>query len=102
MRIIKPLAVKDYWRKHPDAEPWLKGWMVVVRAANWHSVNDVRGTYKDADAVKVASGSTVTVFNVKGNRYRLVVAIHYNSQCIYVRYFMTHAEYNNQLWKNRH
>ncbi len=48
------------------------------------------------------SGNTVTIFKVKGNSYRLMVAIHYNAQRIYVRDFMTHEEYNSQAWKKRH
>jgi mRNA interferase HigB len=102
MRIIKPLAVKSYYEKHRDAESWLKGWLVVARAAKWQSLNDVRKTYKKADMAKVESGSTATIFDVKGDQYRLIVSIHYNTQRIYIRDFMTHAEYNNQLWKQRH
>jgi mRNA interferase HigB len=102
MRIIKPLTVKRYYEKHRDAEAWLKSWLVVVKAAKWQNLEDVRRTYKRADAARVQSGSTVTIFDVKGNSYRLIVAIHYNTQRVYVRDFMTHEEYNNQLWKRRH
>jgi mRNA interferase HigB len=102
MRIIKPLAVKGYYEKHRNAEAWLKGWLVVAKAARWQSLNDVRKAYKKADMARVGSGSTVTIFDVKGDQYRLIVSIHYNTQRIYIRDFMTHAEYNNQLWKKRH
>jgi mRNA interferase HigB len=102
VRVIKPTTLKSYYEKHRDAESWLKGWLVVARAAEWEGLSDVRKTYKKADAAKVESGSTVTIFDVKGDRYRLIVAIHYNTQRIYIRDFMTHEEYNNQLWKKRH
>ena len=102
MRIIKPLTVRKYYAKHRDAESWLKTWMVVAKAATWRNLNEVQKTYKTADSAGVKSGSTVTIFDVKGNKYRLIVAIHYDAQRIYVRDFMTHAEYNNQQWKKRH
>jgi len=101
MRIIKPLTVKRYYEKHRDAESWLKSWLLVAKGARWRSLEDVRKTYKRADAAKVQSGSTVTIFDVKGNTYRLIVAIHYNTQRVYIRDFMTHEEYSNQLWKRR-
>lgn len=102
MRIIKPLSIKRYYEKHRDAESWLKAWLVVAKAAKWQSLIDVRKTYKNAESATVTSGSTVTIFDVKGDNYRLIVAIHYNTQRIYIRDFMTHEEYNNQLWKKRH
>jgi len=102
MRIIKPLTVKRYYEKHRDAEPWLKAWLVVAKAAKWQSLDDVRKSYKKADVAKAQSGCTVTIFDVKGNKYRLIVSIHYNTERLYVRDFMTHAEYNNDLWKKRH
>jgi mRNA interferase HigB len=102
MRIIKPSALKAFTTKHPDAAVWLRNWKVVTKAARWASINDVRRTYPSADAATTASGATVTVFNVRGNNYRLIVAIHYNTQRVYVREFLTHAEYNDQKWKRRH
>jgi mRNA interferase HigB len=102
VRIIKPTTVRDYYRKHRDAESWLKRWRVTVEAADWRSLADVRRAYPDADAAPAASGNTVTIFNVKGKRYRLIVAIHYNMQRVYIRDFLTHAEYNDQKWKQRH
>jgi mRNA interferase HigB len=56
--------------------------------------------YPHADAVTVASGRTVVVFNIRGNRYRLVTAIHYNRQLVYTLRFMTHAEYSKNRWKD--
>ena len=102
MRVIKPTAIKGYYAKHPDAAGWLKAWLLVVENSSWQSLVDVRRTYKDADAAVAASGNRVTIFNVEGHRYRLIVAIHYNMQRVYVREFLTHEEYNNQRWKKRH
>ena len=102
MRIIKPLTLRGYYAKHADAKVWLMAWMLVVDKAEWQSINDVRKTYPNADSAETDSGCIVTIFNVKGGRYRLIVAIHYNAQRVYIRDFMTHAEYDNQLWKKRH
>jgi mRNA interferase HigB len=102
MRLIKPLTVRRYGARHKDAEDWLKNWMIVVKAAKWRSLEDVRRTYPRTTTAVGDSKSVVTIFKVKGNNYRLMVAIHYNTQRIYVRDFMTHEEYNSQAWKRRH
>jgi mRNA interferase HigB len=61
---------------------------------------EVRRAYPHADPVPVASGRSVVVFNIRGNRYRLVTAIHYNRQIVYTLRFMTHAEYSKDRWKD--
>ena len=60
---------------------------------------DVRGCYPNADTVRVRSGRAVIVFNVCGNTYRLIVALHFNSQMAYTLRFLTHAEYDRDGWK---
>ena len=80
----------------------LSAWLKVARAAEWQSIQEVRRHYPHADAVKVASGNTVTVFNVCGNRYPLIVSIKYRMQTIFVRDFLTHGEYSKGAWKGRH
>ena len=74
-------------------------WLKAARGANWRSLQDVRRTYGNADGVRVASGNTVTVFNVGGGKYRLIVAINYRWGMVYVLRFMTHAEYDKDQWK---
>lgn len=59
----------------------------------------MRAVFPSADPVKVSSGKTVHVFNVKGNAYRLVTAIHYNRGKIFVLQFLTHADYSKDRWK---
>ena len=60
---------------------------------------DVRQCYPDIDSVKVRSGRTVLVFNLRRNDYRLIAAAHFNRQIVYVMRFMTHAEYGKDRWK---
>jgi mRNA interferase HigB len=102
MHVISPGALRAFWRRHRDAEGALKQWLSDARAARWASLEDVRRAYPHADAVKVTSGATVTVFNIKGNAYRLIVALHYNRQKAFIRDFLTHAEYSKNAWKHRH
>ena len=86
--------------RRPQAGAWLACWCKAVRAARWRSLADVRKTYPSADAVTVNSGRTVTVFNVCGNNYRLLAALHYNRKIVFTLRFLTHAEYSKAEWKN--
>jgi len=102
MRIIKESTLDEFAARYPDAADWLENFAETVRNSSWKSIQDVRRIYSHADAVTVESGKTVTVFNVRGNRYRLVMAMHYNrGGRAFVRDFMTHAEYNKGYWKKR-
>jgi mRNA interferase HigB len=96
--VIEPFlvsAAKDY----PKAAAYLDTWRKVVKAATWPSLADVRQSYPSADAVRVQSGRTVVVFNVCGNTYRLIVAVHFNRQIVYTLRFLTHSEYSKDTWK---
>lgn len=101
MRIITVSTLRAHWQKHPDAKAWLTTWILITRKANWVSLVDVRKTYPHADPANAASGAVVTIFNVCRHKYRLIVAIHYRSKRVYVREFLTHAEYSKNHWKAR-
>ena len=92
MVLISRRALREFWERHPDAEPPLRDWATTVAAADWSSLHQVRAVYPQADAVADARGRTRTVFNVRGNRYRLVVRIVYAVRTVYVTGVMTHAE----------
>ena len=98
--MISRKAVSDWGKKFPHAAESLKAWLRNARAATWESIADVREAYPHADPVKVQSGKIVVVFNIRGHRYRLITAIHYNSQRIYTLRFLTHAEYSKDRWKD--
>ena len=74
-------------------------WLRAAKQAGWQSLIDLRRTCPHAASVRVASGKTVTVFNIKGNDYRLITAIHYDRQTVYVLRFLTHAEYSKDRRK---
>lgn len=99
MRIIAERAVDEFAMRYPDAANRLQLFVPILRAATWRNLQQVRTTFPHADAVTVESGKTVTVFNVKGNQYRLVLALHYNTQVAYVLRFMPHKEYSRGSWK---
>jgi mRNA interferase HigB len=100
MRIIHGGTVKGWAAQFPDAAEALTAWLKVATQATWNSLAEVRQVYPHADPVAVASGRTVVVFNIRGNRYRMVTAVHYNRQPIYTLRFMTHAEYSKDRWKD--
>ena len=102
MRIVKPSTIRHYRQRYPDAQAFLDNWLKVARVAEWQSILEVRRQYPHADAATVASGNTVTIFNVAGNKYRLVVSIKYRMQTVFIRDFLTHAEYDKGHWKARH
>ncbi|MEO5715367.1 MAG: type II toxin-antitoxin system HigB family toxin [Luteolibacter sp.] len=99
LRIIKEHFLKEAVPSGSKAGKWLEAWRIAVRAAGWGSIGDVRKTYLSADFVKIESGRSVTVFNVCGNDYRLLTAIHYDKQRVYTLRFLTHAEYDKNKWK---
>ena len=82
MRIIKRSTLAAYGQRNPQAETGLLGWHKLAKKSRWTCLPDVRATFPHADGVTVASGRSVVVFNIAGNKYRLITAIHYNRQLV--------------------
>ena len=101
MRLIDIKTFTQFWTKHADSQEALTKWHQIAEKANWRSIREVRNVYPHADAVKVKSGRTVTVFNIMGGNYRLITAIHYNSQIIFLMMVLTHKEYSTDNWKKK-
>ncbi|MBI4002156.1 MAG: type II toxin-antitoxin system HigB family toxin [Nitrospira defluvii] len=99
MRIITSTRLRTYWTEYRQAKSSLEHWLVLARAAKWFHVPDVRRTFPGAGLVTVSSGRTVVIFNIGGNKYRLVTVIHYNTRKVFVLRFLTQAEYDSQRWK---
>lgn len=74
---------------------------MLTQGALWACLDDVRATFPHADLVKVQSGRKVVVFNIAGNRFRLVTAIHFNLGKVFVLRFMSHADYSRDRWKEQ-
>jgi mRNA interferase HigB len=100
MRVIHGGTVKQWAARYADAGESLAAWLKNAIDARWQNLAAVRQVYPHADPVEVASGRTVVVFNIRGNRYKLVTAIHYNRQVVYTLCFMTHGEYSKNRWKD--
>lgn len=90
MRIISRKKLIACWTKYPDVENPLKAWEKEAEHAQWETPSDIKARYHSAD---FRPGNRV-VFNIKGNHYRLVVKIHYNTGIIYIRFIDTHEEYD--------
>ena len=99
VRVIKRLPLRVFWEKWPAAEAPLRNWYRDTSAACWHNFSQVKETFRSTDQVKVSSGNTVTVFDIGGNKFRLVVKISYEKQKVYVLRVMTHKEYDTNRWK---
>jgi mRNA interferase HigB len=99
MRITSRDYLLEASRRHADATSPLLAWTRVVEAADWRNLADVHQTYPHADAVKLDSGTTVTIFNIGGNKYRLLTAISYPIRAVNVLAILTHAEYDKEKWK---
>ena len=89
MRIFTEQTLKEYIGVHPDARVALQEWVSIVKRSEWTCFADIRQTFGSADAV----GNQHFVFNIKGNRYRLVVVIKFTIRFVYIRFIGTHDEY---------
>src|SRR5438552_2181400 len=101
MQLLNASVLDRFTRKHTDAAQWIAAWRLTVERAAWSSIDDVRKIFPSADGVKLRPGVVVTVFNVKGNEYRLITSIAYVRQAVYVLDAMSHAEYDKEKWKRK-
>jgi mRNA interferase HigB len=85
----------EFARTHPDARAPLNYWLAIVRKTDYASFAGLRITFPSADQV-----GRFTVFNIGGNKFRLIAAIHYNRQKVYIRHVLTHAEYSRGAWRS--
>lgn len=93
MRIITRRALRQFWEEHPRgpaAKTALQTWYDVVRHADWKNPAEIKSTFGDASILK---GGRV-VFNVGGNKFRLVTHVNYPHQIVYIRFVGTHREYD--------
>ena len=95
MRIISKTKLKEFWEKHSDSETALEFWYQNSKKALWKNSAELKKDFPHADSV-----GRCTVFNVDGNKYRLVTKIIYAAQVIYIRFVLTHPEYDKDFWKS--
>lgn len=90
MRIIEKGTLREFWLRHVDSEQALKAWYQETNKSEWHHPNDIKTGYSNASIL----ADNRIVFNIKGNRYRLIVKINYFYQMVWIRFIRTHAEYD--------
>jgi mRNA interferase HigB len=103
MRVLSRTRLRDFWQAKPSqakSEKSLRQWYKMAKAARWKTPAAVKREFgKNVDFVQVKSGNTVGVFNIHGNDYRLIAAIHYDYPRVFVLRILTHREYDTNRWK---
>ena len=95
MNTISLKKIREFAEIHPDSESSLKAWYKMTKKARWRSIAAVREVYPHADLV-----GKYTIFNIRGNHYRLIAEINYQYQQILIREILTHEEYDKDKWKS--
>ena len=90
MRIIAVSQLKIFWQQHPGSEQSFLCWIDEAKKANWQTPADIKAPFRHASILK----SNRVVFNIKGNKYRVIVAVQYKFQLVYIRFVGTHQEYD--------
>lgn len=90
MRIIALKTLKDFWLKEPESEEALKAWYSEALSASWKDPSEIKDQYRSASILK----DSRVVFNICGNKFRLIVKINYSFGMIYIRFVGTHKEYD--------
>ena len=94
MHVISRKRLNEFAEEHREAKPALAHWYHLIKRGNFDNFVELRAVFPSADQV-----GKLTVFNIGGNKIRLIAAIHYNRRKVYVRAVLTHAEYDEQRWK---
>ena len=90
MNVISRKVLLEFSKRNTDAKDALLTWFIEARKSTWASPQDIKNNYRSASFLK----NNIVIFNIKGNRYRLVVKVAYNSKTVFIKWIGTHAEYN--------
>lgn len=90
LRVISRRTLREFWQENPDSERRLRAWYAETRSAVWNTPQDIKHAYAHASFV----GRDRVVFNIGGNRYRLVAHVNYGRGIVYIRFVGTHAQYD--------
>lgn len=94
MHIITRKCLLEFAKKHPNCSTAIESWYRIVKRTDFNSFAELRQTFPSADIV-----DNLTVFNIGGNKARLITAVHYNTHRIYIRHILTHKEYDRGSWR---
>jgi mRNA interferase HigB len=90
MRIIARSTLREFWEVHTDVEQALRAWIDDVAQADWQSPTEIKSVYANASFI----ANNRVVFNIKGNKYRLIVHVRYDISILFIRFVGSHAEYD--------
>ena len=96
MHIITRKRLLEFAKKHPNCAAALESWYRIVKRTDFNSFIELRQAFPSADIV-----DRLTVFNIGGNKARLIAAIHYNTHRVYIRHVLTHEEYDRGFWRKQ-
>jgi len=99
MRIISRKRLKDFWEQSPAAKAVLEQWYKVVKSTHWTHFAELRRTFNHADLSITDKGHSVVIFDVGGNKYRIIAAVHYDRGICYILRVLTHKQYDTNRWK---
>ena len=94
MHIISRKILRQFWAQHPDSEHALSRWFTIMQCHDFMSFAALHTTFPTSDQVK-----DFVVFNMGGNQYHLITAVHFNRRKVYIRHVLTPQEYNRGAWK---
>lgn len=94
MHVITRKRLREFAARHRDSAEPLAAWYAIVSKSDFKSFAELKRTFGSVDKV-----GNLTVFDIGGNKYRLIAAIHYNRKKLYIRHVLTHAEYDRNKWK---
>jgi mRNA interferase HigB len=94
MHIITRQRIKEFIEKHPDSQSSLETWYQIVKHSHYDTFDELKQHFSSADYV-----DGYVVFNISGNKYRLIAAIHFNRKKVYIRNILTHPEYDRNKWR---
>jgi mRNA interferase HigB len=95
MHIITKKTLQEFWREFPDSENALRSWLQIAKKAEWKNLTEVRCDFPHADLAGVC-----TIFNIGGNKYRLIAKIYYPNKKILIRFVLTHKEYDKKTYRD--
>jgi mRNA interferase HigB len=90
VRVVSRKTLVDYYNKHKETKSQLEAWFHELKKVEWNTPQEVKEKYGPASII----GNNRVVFNIKGNKYRLVTEINYQMKVVYIRFIGTHKEYN--------
>ncbi len=91
MRIVSRKMLREFWEQYPDARPALETWYADVKQADWKSPADLKNIYRNISFV----ANNRVIFNIKGNKYRLIALVQYQYGLVYIRFVGTHQQYDH-------